>query len=320
MSTLCIISDLDDCSHLPKGVPSDFHILGGGTNVLLAEHLDKTVIKVEINGPVKIVSKSDSHVIIRAQAGMIWNDLVQYALHKDFGGLENLSMIPGTVGAAPVQNIGAYGVEQDMRFVQLEAFDLVSRELVVFNKEDCCFSYRDSLFKSYKPGRYIILSVDYVLTLQNHIYETSYGAIRDELAAMDIQGLPSMQHISKAVITIRQSKLPDPSMIPNAGSFFKNPIIYKSQYQDLLHKYPTLPCYPISKKEVKVPAGWLIDQAGWKGKQLGHVATHDHQALVIVNKGGANGKEIAAYANRIAADILEKYGILLIPEVNYWNL
>ena len=320
MSKLCIISDLKDCFQLPKGLPSDFHILGGGSNVLLAEQLDKTVIKVEINAPVRIVDKTDSHVTIRAQAGMIWDDLVQYTLHHDFGGLENLSIIPGTVGAAPVQNIGAYGVEQDMRFVQLEAFDLVSRQLVVFDREACCFSYRDSLFKSFKPGRYIIISVDYRLTVKDHVLETSYGAIRDELATMDIKGQPTIKQISHAVITIRRSKLPDPSVIPNAGSFFKNPILFKSQYQQLLRSYPDMPSYPISDYEVKVPAGWLIDQAGWKGKQVGNVATHAHQALVIVNKGAASGKEIALFADSIAADILIKYGILLIPEVNYWNL
>lgn len=288
--------------------------LGGGSNILLTENFDGLAIKLNLKG----ISESilnDNEVIISAKAGENWHEFVQYCLDKNYGGLENLSLIPGNVGTCPIQNIGAYGTEIKDHFVTCKALNLQTLEIEDFDLERCKFGYRDSIFKQENKGKYVILEVTFKLTTNKHQIKSEYGAIKSELESLNIIN-PTIQDISKAVINIRQSKLPDPKKIGNAGSFFKNPTISVAQYEELKHKFDSITGYP-NAEFVKVPAGWLIEQCGWKGKQIGNVATHQLQSLVIINAtGNASGKEIFNFSTLIIESVHEKFGILLEREVN----
>jgi UDP-N-acetylmuramate dehydrogenase len=288
-------------------------ILGGGSNVLLTRDVEGLVLKIEIGG-MDEVKEDESHVYVKVGAGESWHGFVQYAIQRNWGGLENLSLIPGNVGAAPIQNIGAYGVELKDVFYELEAYDRREKKIYGFGLNDCQFGYRDSLFKSGQKGRYIILNVTFVLN-KNPVLNTHYGAIREELKKMHIT-TPSIQDVSEAVIHIRRSKLPDPEVIGNAGSFFKNPVVDQELFLRLTKKYPDMPAYPHEDLSVKLAAGWLIEQCGWKGYRKGDAGVHKDQALVLVNYGNASGTEILNLSKKIQASVLKKFGVTLEREVN----
>jgi UDP-N-acetylmuramate dehydrogenase len=287
-------------------------VLGGGSNVLLVEDLDALVLKICIEGIEQIEEDADS-VLLKVGAGVIWQDLVVTSLQLGLSGLENLSLIPGTVGAAPMQNIGAYGVELQSVFDHLEAIEIATKQSLTVDKATCAFGYRDSIFKNEWKGRYVITRVAFRLSKKQRPV-TSYGDIERTLAEMGASN-PSPENISKAVIKIRQQKLPDPKILGNAGSFFKNPSIPQAQFSLLKERYPKIPGFP-SGPLVKVPAAWLIEQAGWKGKRFGRVGVHENQPLVLVNYGEAEGSEIVALSKKIQTDIREKFGISLEREVN----
>jgi UDP-N-acetylmuramate dehydrogenase len=288
--------------------------LGGGSNILLTKDFDGLAIKLSLKGIHEDII-SENHVLVTAKAGENWHEFVMFCLEKNYGGLENLSLIPGNVGTSPMQNIGAYGTEIKDIFVSCTVLNLENLQLETFNLEQCKFGYRDSIFKQEGKGKYVILEVTFKLTRQNHKIKTEYGAIKSELENSGIQN-PTIQDISKAVINIRQSKLPDPKEIGNAGSFFKNPTILLTQFEELQQKFENTQGYP-NGDFVKVPAGWLIEQCGWKGKQIGNVASHKLQSLVIVNATGlATGKEIFDFSTEIINSVKEKFGIELEREVN----
>jgi UDP-N-acetylmuramate dehydrogenase len=288
-------------------------ILGGGSNILLVNKEIERVLKIDIGG-IEEVKEETSHIYVQAGAGENWSDFVQYTLSRNWGGLENLSLIPGQVGAAPIQNIGAYGVELKDVFFELEAYDREEKKVYAFGVNDCKFGYRDSIFKSERKGRYIILNVTFRLN-KSPVLKTSYGAIREELKKMNVKS-PTIQDISNAVIAIRRSKLPDPAIIGNAGSFFKNPIVDQEQFLTLSKKYADMPAYPHEDQFVKLAAGWLIEQCGWKGYRKGDAGVHENQALVLVNYGNASGQEILNLSERIQKSVHEKFGVLLEREVN----
>lgn len=299
---------------LRKTYASELFVLGGGSNLLLTNTISKTVIHVAIKGK-EIISESPTEVIVKAAAGENWHEFVLWTLKHQLGGLENLSLIPGNVGTAPVQNIGAYGVELKDNFVSCHALNIQTLEEKEFDLEQCEFEYRNSVFKNELKGQYIITSVKFRLTRKNHVLKTDYGSIKEELEAAAINK-PTPTDISNAVIKIRQSKLPNPKEIGNSGSFFKNPIISSEHFENILKDYPEVPGYKISEKEIKVPAGWLIDKAGFKGYREGDAGVHKNQALVLVNYGNASGKEILELSKKIQASIFEKFRIELEPEVN----
>ncbi|PQA95683.1 UDP-N-acetylenolpyruvoylglucosamine reductase [Chryseobacterium shigense] len=288
--------------------------LGGGSNILLTKNFEGLVIKLSLKG-IEEKDLSENKVLVTAKAGENWHEFVMYSLEKNYGGLENLSLIPGNVGTSPMQNIGAYGAEIKDTFVNCTVLDLENLELKSFNLEQCHFGYRDSIFKQEGKGKYVILEVSFTLTKKDHHIKTEYGAIKTELDHLGITN-PTIQDVSRAVINIRQSKLPDPKVIGNAGSFFKNPTIPLTQFEELKLKFENIPGYP-NGKVVKVPAGWLIEQCGWKGKQIGNTASHQLQALVIVNAtGNATGKEIYDFSTEIINSVQKKFGIELEREVN----
>lgn len=287
--------------------------LGGGSNLLFTKDFDGLVIALRLKG---ISEKTENgKVLVTAKAGENWHELVQYTLSKNYGGLENLSLIPGNVGTCPIQNIGAYGVEIKDHFVSCLVLNLETLNLETLTLAQCNFGYRDSIFKTTAKGKYVILEVTFELTTENHLITTEYGAIASELEKVGIS-TPSIQEVAQAVISIRESKLPNPAEIGNAGSFFKNPSIPMAQFNELKEKWTDIPGYP-KGDVVKVPAGWLIENAGWKGKQIGNVASHNRQALVIINATGhATGKEIFDFSTQIIQSVKEKYGIELEREVN----
>ena len=288
--------------------------LGGGSNLLFTQDFDGLVIKLNLKGISEEIL-DENHVLVSAKAGENWHEFVLYTLSKNYGGLENLSLIPGNVGTCPIQNIGAYGTEIKDHFVSCKALNLETSEIEELSLEDCKFGYRDSIFKTSAKGKYVIVEVTFKLTTQNHLIKTEYGAISTELKSLGIEN-PTIQEVSKAVINIRQSKLPNPAEIGNAGSFFKNPSIPLAQFENLKEKFPEIQGYA-NGNFVKVPAGWLIENAGWKGKQIGNVASHKLQALVIINAtGNASGKEIYDFSTQIIDSVKEKYGIELEREVN----
>ncbi len=289
-------------------------ILGGGSNLLLTQDFDGIVIKIAIKGIEKI-KEDKEHIWLKAGAGEVWHDLVMYCVNNKYAGVENLSLIPGTVGAAPMQNIGAYGVEIKEVFESLEAIEIKTGNIKTFTKEECRFGYRESIFKHEAKGRYVIVNVSFKLN-KTPVFQVAYGAIQETLAAMKVETL-SIKAISEAVISIRQSKLPNPAEIGNAGSFFKNPEIPKVQFDLLKERFPSIPSYPVNENTVKVPAGWLIEQAGWKGQRFGDVGVHTKQALVLVNYGGGKGNEIKELSQKIQQSVLEQFGIQLQAEVNF---
>lgn len=294
--------------------PSNMLILGGGSNILLTKDVDALVLHINIKG-IKVVSNSENNVRVEVAAGENWHEFVSWCLDKNYGGVENLSLIPGNVGTAPIQNIGAYGVELKDSFVSCQALDVDTKELRTFTKKDCNFGYRNSVFKEELKGQYIITSVIFELSSHQHITKTNYGAIEAELKKNGVVN-PTIQDISTAVISIRNSKLPNPKVLGNSGSFFKNPVIAHSKFEIIKEQFPDIPHYIVSDATVKIPAGWLIETAGFKGKKFGSYGVHDKQALVLVNYGNASGKDLLQLSIQIQEAILIIFGIHLESEVN----
>lgn len=312
------ISDVKSIREFIQTHP-DFLILGGGSNILLTHDLKKPVLKINTKGISVLEELSDeNYVFVQVQAGENWQDLVSWCLKNNFGGLENLSLIPGNVGTSPMQNIGAYGVELKDVFYSLNALEIATNTLQTFDKESCSFGYRDSFFKQEGKNRFIILEVTFRLTRKNHLIKINYGAIKEELESKGITN-PGIQDVSEAVIAIRKSKLPDPKEIGNSGSFFKNPVISKALFESLRAIYPDIPNFFVSDDLIKVPAGWLIEQCGFKGKRIGDAGVHEKQALVLVNYGNASGQEIYKLAQNIQKTIQKKFGIALEIEVNIFE-
>ncbi|MFN0032746.1 MAG: UDP-N-acetylmuramate dehydrogenase [Flavobacteriales bacterium] len=288
-------------------------VLGGGSNLLLTKNFDGIVLKNELKG-ITAVSEDDTHYYVRVGAGEVWHQFVMHSIKKNYAGIENLALIPGCVGASPMQNIGAYGVEIKDVFHSLEAMRVHDGHIKTFSLDECAFGYRESVFKRKEKGNWIILSVTYRLN-KRPVLNTSYGAIDAELEKMNLDRV-TIKDIAHAVINIRSSKLPDPAQVGNAGSFFKNPVVPMQMYEKIKSNYNNAPCYPLNENEVKVPAGWLIEQAGWKGKTFDTYGVHKNQALVLVNYGGARGQQIYDLSTRIIEDIQSKFGIELEREVN----
>lgn len=289
-------------------------ILGGGSNILFTRNIEALVIHPHIRGIEKI-KETDEEIWLKVGAGEVWHQFVMYCVQNNYGGVENLSLIPGTVGAAPMQNIGAYGVEIKDVIETVEAVAIQTGALRIFSKEECEFGYRESIFKKEVKDQYIITGATFVLS-KRPILNVDYGDVRRTLTEMQATN-PSIQDVSDAIIKIRQSKLPDPALIGNAGSFFKNPEIGETQYTALKNEFPTIPGYPTGPGKVKVPAGWLIEQAGWKGYREGAIGVHEKQALVLVNYGGGTGNEIKLLSIKIQDSVEAKFGIRLSAEVNF---
>ena len=288
-------------------------ILGGGSNILFTKNFDGLVIKNEIAG-IEKVKEDEDHIYVKAGAGVNWHSLVTHCIENNFAGIENLSLIPGNAGASPMQNIGAYGVEIKDVFYQLEALHIEDGNVVGFDLNDCEFGYRESVFKRKYRGQFVITSVTYRLNKKPR-FNTSYGAIEQELEKMGVKDL-SIRAISNAVINIRSSKLPNPAEIGNAGSFFKNPEIEKPLFEKLKTAHPNIVGYPLENGNIKLAAGWLIEQCGWKGYRKGDAGCHAKQALVLVNYGNAQGDEIFSLSNEIIESVKEKFGVRLEREVN----
>lgn len=311
-------AEVDSVEQLLKIIAKhkDFFILSGGSNILLTQNISKPVIHLVNKGIEVVNDQNDSNaVIVKAQAGENWHELVLWCLSKNFGGLENLSLIPGNVGTSPMQNIGAYGVEIKDVFHELQALEISSGKIIAFRTSDCSFGYRESVFKNVLKGQFIILNVSLRLSKINHKINASYGAIQSELELNNITS-PTIKDISNAVIAIRKSKLPDPDKIGNSGSFFKNPVISKAHFSLLQKEYPTIPNYIISEDLIKVPAGWLVEQCGYKGKRYGDAGVHKNQALVLVNYDNAGGLEILKLAKEIQETVSQLFNIMLEMEVN----
>lgn len=295
---------------------SELFILGGGSNMLLTRDVEETVIHIHLQGK-EIVEEKEKEVVVKAMAGENWHQFVLYCIGRNFGGLENLSLIPGNVGTTPIQNIGAYGVEIKDTFESCTALDVQTLEIKTFSKEECKFGYRDSIFKNEAKGKYIILSVSFRLSKKDHKLNTSYGSIDTFLEEKGIHS-PGIKNVSDAVIEIRQSKLPDPKELGNSGSFFKNPVVKMEKLHELQKQYPEMPFFILDDENVKIPAGWLIDRAGLKGYREGDAGVHKKQALVLVNYGNATGQEILSLSNMIREKILEMFQIEITPEVNIY--
>ncbi|RFZ82286.1 UDP-N-acetylmuramate dehydrogenase [Mucilaginibacter terrenus] len=287
-------------------------VMGGGSNMLLVNNFDGIVIRLNIRGIEHRISHDD--VVVEAGAGEVWNDLVNYCVDHGFAGMENLSLIPGSVGASPIQNIGAYGIELKDIFESCTAFELSTGEFRNFTKKECKFGYRESVFKGELAGQFIITSVKFGLSLIPNL-NLKYGAIEQELAARGIIS-PTLKDVSQVVSHIRVSKLPDPSTIGNAGSFFKNPVISAEAFGPIQQKFPNIVNFPAGDGQVKLAAGWLIEQCGWKGKTVGHTGTWKNQALVLVNHGGATGNEVYNLSSQIIDSVYTKFGVTLQREVN----
>jgi UDP-N-acetylmuramate dehydrogenase len=288
-------------------------VLGEGSNILFTRDVDGLVIKMAIGG-IEIVREDNEYCWVKAGAGVQWHQLVMSCIEAGLGGLENLSLIPGTVGAAPIQNIGAYGVEVKEYIAGVETYAFSSGTKRIFQNNECRFAYRNSIFKNSGKGKHIITHVLFKLS-KKHKLHTSYGAIADKLTEMGVSQ-PTIASVSEAVIQIRQSKLPDPKKIGNAGSFFKNPVVTKSCYQEIQKGHTVVPNYPDKDNYVKIPAGWLIEQCGWKGKRFKNAGVHENQSLVLVNRGNATGQEILKLSVMIADSVKQKFNIELVPEVN----
>lgn len=306
------IADLKKALSL-QGYPTLF-VLGGGSNMLITKDLENLVLHINLMG-IEVISENKDEALIKVSAGENWHNMVLWTLDHDYGGLENLSLIPGNTGTAPIQNIGAYGVELKDTFVSCDAMEIATQELKTFTKEECQFGYRDSYFKNEGLGKYIITSVSFKLTKRNHKLNVDYGAIVSELQNSGITN-PSIKDVSNAVIAIRKSKLPDPKELGNSGSFFKNPVVDKQQFDNFTKMNPNAPFYKVAENEFKIPAGWLIEQCGYKGKRFGDAGVHKNQALVLVNYGDASGAEIIDLAENIIDSVSQRFGIVISPEVN----
>ncbi len=311
-SSFSTIQSLEEIIEQQQKSSDQLLVLGGGSNILFTKNFDGWVIKNDLIG-IDVIKTDDSFIYVKAMAGENWHQLVLHCVENGYAGIENLSLIPGNVGASPMQNIGAYGVEIKDVFYELEAYHIADKKIVRFSNKECAFGYRESVFKRALKNQYIILSVTYQLR-KEPVYNTSYGAIEQELAAMKISSI-SIKAVSDAVINIRSSKLPDPKKIGNAGSFFKNPVIPTNQFDLLKKSFPELPGYA-NEEAIKLPAGWLIEQCGWKGFRKGDAGCYEKQALVLVNYGKASGAEIFELSAEIIHSVQEKFGIILEREVN----
>ena len=307
------INDIETLKTTIQDEKNNYMLIGGGSNMLLTQDVEKLVIHLNLKG-ISIISENDNHVLIKVQAGENWHNFVLWTLKHNYGGLENLSLIPGNVGTAPIQNIGAYGVELKDVMDSCQVLNTETLELETFMNSECQFEYRNSIFKKQK-GKFVVCNVTFKLTKRNHFLHTSYGAITEQLDIMQVKE-PSIVDVSNAVIAIRQSKLPDPKDIGNSGSFFKNPVISKTDFKKLQSNFPNIPGYIVSDKEIKVPAGWLIEKAGFKGKSFGEYGVHKKQALVLVNYGNADGKDILKLAQLIQSTVNRIFGITIEAEVN----
>jgi UDP-N-acetylmuramate dehydrogenase len=312
--------ELGDAQLVPSitednALPRQRNILGGGSNVLLTKPVQGLLILNKLKG-IELIKEDGNNVWLKAASGEVWHELVMYAISKGWAGIENLALIPGTVGASPMQNIGAYGIEAKETIESVTFWHWQERQFITLSNAECNFGYRDSIFKHHLKDKVFITSVTYKLNKKPD-FNTSYGAISQELEKMGIQEL-SIKAIADAVIAIRSSKLPDPKEIGNAGSFFKNPTIPISQFELLQSQHPSIPSYPVSDITVKVPAGWLIEQCGWKGKREGDAGVHTKQALVLVNYGHAKGSEIWNLSTEVVNSVKDKFGIELEREVQVW--
>ena len=310
-NTFSAVEELEEYVLLYSQYP--IFILGGGSNILFTGDFDGTVLKNEIKG-IELMHEDVDYVYVKAGAGENWHQFVLHCIKHNWAGVENLSLIPGNIGAAPIQNIGAYGVELTDVFWSLEAFHMAEKRVYTFTSVDCEFGYRDSIFKSRHKDEFAILSVTFQLK-KKPVFHTSYGAITEELEKMGVKEL-NIKAISDAVITIRRSKLPDPNVIPNAGSFFKNPEVPTGKYEALKSNFPDIVAYPMVKGTVKLAAGWMIEQCGWRGYRKGDAGCHAKQALVLVNYGNAKGEEIYNLSEEILESVNKKFGVLLEREVN----
>ena len=308
-------TELEDFSNQLAGIPDKPLVLGGGSNILFTRDVDGWVVKNEISG-IEVAGEDNDHVYVKTGAGENWHRFVLFCIDNNLSGVENLSLIPGNTGASPMQNIGAYGVELKDVFHKLEAWHIEDKAWVIFSNADCKFGYRESVFKRVYKDQFIISAVTFKL-LKKPAFNISYGAIEQELNKMGVTEL-SIRAISDAVIRIRSSKLPDPAVIGNAGSFFKNPEIDLLQFNELKNQYPTIVGYPLPGNQVKLAAGWLIEKAGWKGFREGDAGCHEKQALVLINYGHAKGAEIYALSEKILQDVYKKFGVLLEREVNIY--
>lgn len=304
----------DNITEVLEDIEGPVRVLGGGSNILFTKDIEGAILYNEIKG-IKVLQQNKDHILVEVGGGEVWHAFVMWAVYNGYGGIENLALIPGTVGAAPIQNIGAYGVEQKDVFVSLTAYDLNSGEDEIFDFEDCRFGYRDSVFKQKFKGKYLITSIRYKLSKRPQL-QLSYGAIKQHLAEERITD-PTIKDVCNVVIKIRNAKLPDPRYLGNSGSFFKNPVVSREIFENIQSKFPGMPFYH-ADGGIKIPAGWLIDQCGLKGKRVGNTGTYDHQALVIVNHNDATGLEIWNFAQDVMAIVEDKFGIVLIPEVNIW--
>lgn len=302
---------LDELTELPY----EKYILGGGSNILLTQQVNGLVVQNKISG-ITITKEDDNHIWVEAGSGEVWHELVMMAIENGWAGMENLALIPGTVGASPMQNIGAYGVEARQTIDTVTAWHWQQKQLLTYTNAECKFGYRDSIFKNELKGKVFITSVTYKLN-KKPSFNISYGAIEQQLQSSGVQEL-SIRTIAEAVIAIRQSKLPDPKEIGNAGSFFKNPTISTHQYEELKSSNPTIPSYPVKENNVKIPAGWLIEQCGWKGYRKNDYGVHAKQALVLVNYGKAQGKDIWQLSGEIVQSVEHRFGISLEREVQVW--
>ena len=287
--------------------------IGGGSNLLFTGDFDGMILHSAIKG-FEVVSENEDEVLVRAGAGEVWDDFVAYTVEKGWYGAENLSLIPGEVGASAVQNIGAYGVEAKDLIVKVDTLEVETGKERVFGNEECGYAYRESVFKHALKGKYIVTHVTYRL-FQRPSYRLDYGNVRAELEKRGCE--LTLENVRQTIIDIRESKLPDPKVQGNAGSFFMNPIVPRPLFEELLGKYPSMPFYEVDAERVKIPAAWMIDQCGWKGKQLGRAGVHNKQALVLVNCGGATGQEIIALSEEIQRSVFDKFGVRISPEVNF---
>ena len=295
-----------------EAVARALHI-GGGSNLLFASDYEGLILHSAIKG-YTVVKETEEEVEVRVGAGEVWDDFVAYTVANGWYGAENLSLIPGEVGASAVQNIGAYGVEAKDLIVSVDTFGLETGEERRFIREECRYAYRESVFKQELKGKYAVTFVTYRLK-KHPVFHLEYGNIRAELEKQGCQ--VDLENVRRIIIAIRQAKLPDPKVLGNAGSFFMNPVVPKMQFEALLAQYPDMPHYPVDDAHVKIPAGWMIDRCGWKGKRVGHAGVHEKQALVLVNCGGATGKEVMHLAEEIVASVRERFGVTIRPEVNY---
>ena len=295
-----------------EAVARALHI-GGGSNLLFASDYEGLILHSAIKG-YTVVKETEEEVEVRVGAGEVWDDFVAYTVANGWYGAENLSLIPGEVGASAVQNIGAYGVEAKDLIVSVDTFGLETGEERRFMLEECRYAYRESVFKQELKGKYAVTFVTYRLK-KHPVFHLEYGNIRAELEKQGCQ--VDLENVRRIIIAIRQAKLPDPKVLGNAGSFFMNPVVPKMQFEALLAQYPDMPHYPVDDAHVKIPAGWMIDRCGWKGKRVGHAGVHEKQALVLVNCGGATGKEVMHLAEEIVASVRERFGVTIRPEVNY---